>query len=86
MGYDELLEQYKKNELTFTEYSDDDDLVEENKLVTKYDAVLGGAQIEFNGETLNLSTALGDSMEDDGSIKAAEDITYDPLTETMIIP
>lgn len=31
------------------------DLVEENKLVSKYDEILGGAQIEFRGETLNLS-------------------------------
>ncbi len=31
------------------------DLVEENKLSSKYDEILGGAQIEFRGETLNLS-------------------------------
>ena len=31
------------------------DLVEENKLVSKYDEILGGAQVEFRGETLNLS-------------------------------
>lgn len=31
------------------------DLVEENKLVSKYDEVLGSAQVDFRGETLNLS-------------------------------
>ena len=31
------------------------DLVEENKLSSKYDEILGGAQIEFRGEVLNLS-------------------------------
>ncbi len=31
------------------------ELVEENKLISQYDKILGSAQIEFNGETLNLS-------------------------------
>ncbi len=31
------------------------DLIQQNKLVTRYDEILGGAQIEFHGETLNLS-------------------------------
>ena len=31
------------------------DLIKENKLVSEYDAVMGGAQIPFRGETLNLS-------------------------------
>ena len=31
------------------------DLIKENKLTSEYDMVLGGAQIEFRGETLNLS-------------------------------
>ena len=31
------------------------DLVKENKLVSEYDVIFGGAQIEFRGETLNLS-------------------------------
>ena len=31
------------------------DLVEENKLTSEYDRIMGSAQIEFNGETLNLS-------------------------------
>ena len=39
------------------------DLVKENKLVSEYDMVFGGAQIEFRGETLNLSQ-LGKYMQD----------------------
>ena len=31
------------------------ELVQENKLVSQYDALLGGAEIKFRGETLNLS-------------------------------
>ena len=31
------------------------ELIKENKLVSEYDMILGGAQIEFRGETLNLS-------------------------------
>ena len=31
------------------------ELIQENKLVSEYDALLGGAEIEFRGETLNLS-------------------------------
>ena len=40
-----------------------DDLVKENKLVSEYDMVFGGAQLEFRGETLNLSQ-LGKYMQD----------------------
>lgn len=32
-----------------------DDLIEENKLTSKHDEIIGGAQIEFRGEMLNLS-------------------------------
>ena len=39
------------------------DLVKENKLVSEYDMVFGGAQIEFRGEILNLSQ-LGKYMQD----------------------
>ena len=39
------------------------DLVKENKLVSEYDMVFGGAQLEFRGETLNLSQ-LGKYMQD----------------------
>ncbi len=31
------------------------ELIEENKLTSKYDEIMGGAQIEFRGETYNLS-------------------------------
>ena len=37
------------------------DVIEENKLSSKYDEIMGGAQIEFRGETLNLSQ-LGKHM------------------------
>ena len=39
------------------------DLIEENKLSSKYDEVMGGAQIEFRGETYNLSQ-LGKFLSD----------------------
>lgn len=39
------------------------ELIEENKLCSKYDEIMGGAQIEFRGETLNLSQ-LGKYMVD----------------------
>ena len=39
------------------------DLVKENKLVSEYDMIFGGAQLEFRGETLNLSQ-LGKYMQD----------------------
>ena len=39
------------------------ELAQENKLVSQYDAVLGGAQINFRGEVLNLSQ-LGKYMQD----------------------
>ena len=39
------------------------DLIKENKLVSEYDMIFGGAQIEFRGETLNLSQ-LGKYMQD----------------------
>ncbi len=39
------------------------DMIEENKLASQYEEILGGAQIEFNGEVLNLSQ-LGKYMQD----------------------
>ena len=39
------------------------ELIQENKLSSEYDAILGGAQIEFRGETLNLSQ-LGKYIQD----------------------
>lgn len=39
------------------------DLAQENKLVSQYDAVLGGAKIDFRGEVLNLPQ-LGKYMQD----------------------
>ena len=39
------------------------ELMEENKLSSKYDEVMGGAKIKFRGETLNL-TQLGKYMQD----------------------
>ena len=39
------------------------ELIQENKLTSKYDEIMGGAQIEFRGETLNLSQ-LGKYMQD----------------------
>ena len=39
------------------------ELIKENKLVSEYDMIFGGAQIEFRGESLNLSQ-LGKYMQD----------------------
>ena len=39
------------------------ELIQENKLVSEYDMIMGGAQIEFRGQTLNLSQ-LGKYMQD----------------------
>ena len=39
------------------------ELIQENKLSSEYDSILGGAQIEFRGETLNLSQ-LGKYIQD----------------------
>lgn len=39
------------------------ELIQENKLSSEYDAILGGAEIEFRGQTLNLSQ-LGKYMSD----------------------
>ena len=39
------------------------ELIQENKLVSEYDALLGGAEVEFRGETLNL-TQLGKYTQD----------------------
>ncbi len=39
------------------------DMIEENKLSSRYDEIMGGAQIEFRGKTLNLSQ-LGKYIQD----------------------
>ena len=39
------------------------ELIKENKLSSEYDMIMGGAQIEFRGQTLNLSQ-LGKFMQD----------------------
>ena len=57
-----LFKKYEASLKTFDE-SIMPDLVKENKLVSEYDMVFGGAQIEFRGETLNLSQ-LGKYMQD----------------------
>ena len=57
-----LFKKYEASLKTFDE-SIMPDLVKENKLVSEYDMIFGGAQIEFRGETLNLSQ-LGKYMQD----------------------
>ena len=53
------------------------DMIEENKLSSQYEEILGGAQIEFNGEVLNLSQ-LGKYMQDkDGEVRKAAAIKMD---------
>ena len=48
---------FKKYELSFKTFDPKiiPDMIEENKLVSEYDALLGSAQIEFNGGVYNLS-------------------------------
>ena len=57
-----LFQKYEAGLKTFDEKIMDD-LVKENKLVSEYDMIFGGAQLEFRGETLNLSQ-LGKFMQD----------------------
>ncbi len=57
-----LFQKYEASLKTFNEKIMDD-LVKENKLVSEYDMIFGGAQVEFRGETLNLSQ-LGKFMQD----------------------
>ncbi len=53
------------------------ELIEENKLSSKYDEILGGAQIEFRGGTYNLSQ-LGKFMQDkDRETRKAASIAMD---------
>ena len=53
------------------------ELVKENKLSSEYDMILGGAQIEFRGQTLNLSQ-LGKFMQDkDRATRKAAAIAMD---------
>ena len=57
-----LFQKYEAGLKTFNE-AIMEDLVKENKLVSEYDMIFGGAQLEFRGETLNLSQ-LGKYMQD----------------------
>ena len=57
-----LLKKYENSLKTFDEKIMEE-LVKENKLVSEYDMIFGGAQIEFKGQTLNLSQ-LGKYMQD----------------------
>ncbi len=49
-----LFKMYEQNQKSFDEKIIPD-LIEENKLSSKYDEIMGGAQIEFRGQTYNLS-------------------------------
>ncbi len=49
-----LFKMYENNQKTF-DPKIIPELIEENKLTSKYDEIMGGAQIEFRGETYNLS-------------------------------
>ena len=48
---------FKKYEISLRRFDEKiiPDLIKENKLTSKYDEIMGGAQIEFRGEILNLS-------------------------------
>ncbi|MCQ2087813.1 MAG: M3 family oligoendopeptidase [Bacilli bacterium] len=53
------------------------ELIEENKLTSEYEEILGGAQIDFDGKVLNLSQ-LGKYMQDkDQSVRKAAAIAMD---------
>ena len=53
------------------------DMIEENKLTSEYDQILGGAQIEFDGKVLNLSQ-LGKYMQDkDQEVRKSAAIAMD---------
>ena len=49
-----LFKMFENNQKSFDEKIIPE-LIEENKLTSKYDEIMGGAQIEFRGETYNLS-------------------------------
>ena len=53
------------------------DLIEENKLVSEYDMVLGSAQIEFNGGVYNLSQMGKFSIDKDRNVRKAAAIARD---------
>lgn len=53
------------------------DLILENKLASKYDEIMGGAQIEFNGEKLNLSQLSKYAQDKDREVRKAASIASD---------
>lgn len=70
---------FKKLDASLKAFDDKivNDLVEENKLVSQYDNVMGSAKISFNGETYNISQ-LSKFMEDkDHEVRKAAAIAYD---------
>ena len=71
-----LMKQYEAHQKTFNEKIIPE-LIEENKLSSKYDEVMGGAKIEFRGETYNLSQ-LGKFLSDkDRETRKAAAIAFD---------
>ncbi len=70
---------FKKYELAFKTFDPKiiPDMIEENKLVSEYDAVLGSAQIEFNGGTYNLSQMGKFATDKDRNTRKAAAIARD---------
>ena len=70
---------FEKLELDFKTFKPEimEDMIEENKLVSEYDAVLGSAQIEFNGNTYNLSQMGKFSTDKDREVRKAASIARD---------
>ena len=56
-----LFKMYENNQKSFDKKIIPE-LIEENKLSSKYDEIMGGAQIEFRGQTYNLSIAIDASL------------------------
>lgn len=53
------------------------DMIEENKLTSEYSMILGKAQIEFNGETLNLSQLGKYTQDKNQEVRKAAAIAFD---------
>ena len=70
---------FEKLELDFKTFKPEimNDMIEENKLVSEYDAVLGSAQIEFNGGTYNLSQMGKFSTDKDRNVRKVAAIARD---------
>ena len=70
---------FKKYELAFKTFDPKiiPDMIEENKLVSEYDAVLGSAQIEFNGGVYNLSQMGKFATDKDRNTRKAAAIARD---------